>query len=130
MKIRILLTISAFVLFAATFASAATPLVKGNIPFQFNAGGKVLPAGQYEFSTDDPGKLVTVRSVPAGSSSMVTVLTRLAAGIHTTAADAHIVFDKVGETYTLSEIWVPGVDGYLLNVVKSKHEHKIVDEPR
>jgi hypothetical protein len=129
-KTRILVTIGMFVLFATTFAYAADPLIKSSIPFQFNAGGKVLPAGQYEFTADNQAKMVTVRSTPAGSSSMVMVVTRMAAGIHTTPADAHIVFDKVGETYTLSEIWVPGMDGFLLNVIKTKHEHKIIDVQR
>jgi hypothetical protein len=130
MKNKLLLTISMFVLFATTFAYAAEPVAKGNIPFQFKAGDKVLPAGQYEFVPDNQAKLMTVRSTPAGPSAMVIVLTRLAAGIHTTAADSHVVFDKVGDTYTLSEVWVPGADGFLLNVVKSKHEHKIIDVPR
>jgi hypothetical protein len=129
-KTRILLTIGTFVLFATTFAYAADTLVKGNIPFQFKAGDKVLPAGQYEFASDNQGRIVTVRSTPAGSSTMVMVFTRLAAGIHTTATDSHVVFDKVGDTYTLSEVWVPGMDGFVLNVVKSKHEHKIIDVPR
>jgi hypothetical protein len=116
-------------LFATTFVYAADSLVKGDIPFEFKAGGKALPAGHYEFTSDNQGKLVIVRSTPTGSSSSVMVITRMAAGIHTTPADAHIVFDKVGDTYTLSEIWVPGMDGFLLNALKSKHEHKIIDEP-
>jgi hypothetical protein len=129
-KTRILLTIGTCALFATTFVHAADTLVKGNIPFEFHAGSKVLPAGQYEFTSDDSRRTVTLHGAPAGSSAVVLVLTRLAAGIHTTPADSHIVFDKVGETYTLSEIWVAGMDGFLMNIVKTKHEHKIIDVPR
>ena len=57
------------------------------------------------------------------------VLTRLAAGIHTTKQDAHVVFDKVGDKYTLSEIWIPGIDGFVLNMIKETHEHKILNVP-
>ena len=57
------------------------------------------------------------------------VLTRTAGAIHNTPADAHLVFDKVGEAYTLSEIWFPGTDGYMLNILKEQHEHRVVDVP-
>lgn len=127
MKTKALLTAGVFVLLASTIAYAG-PLATGSIPFEFRAGGKVLPAGQYEFSSDNQGGVVTVRG--AKTSAMVTVLTRLGAGIHTTAGDSHIVFDKLGETYTLSEIWTPGVDGFALNMEKRPHEHKMIDVPR
>jgi hypothetical protein len=58
------------------------------------------------------------------------VQTRLGAAIHTTKQDSHIVFDKVGEVYTLSEVWIPGTDGWLLFSTKGKHEHKTIDVPR
>jgi beta-xylosidase len=61
---------------------------------------------------------------------MALIQTRIAAGIHTSAQDAHIVFDKVGNSYLLSEIWAPGIDGYMLNVTKEKHEHMIVNTPK
>jgi hypothetical protein len=60
----------------------------------------------------------------------VPILTLLGAAIHTSKQDAHIVFDKVGEVYTLSEIWIPGEDGLLLVATKGKHEHKTIDVPR
>ena len=67
--------------------------------------------------------------VTDGSKDMAVaqVLTRLAAGMHTSPADGHVVFDKIGDVYTLAEIWIPGQDGYVLAVTKAKHEHRIVN---
>jgi hypothetical protein len=55
------------------------------------------------------------------------VLTRMAAGIHTTPRDAHVVFDKVGDQYWLAEIWIPGEDGIDLHNTTLKHEHRIIN---
>ena len=54
------------------------------------------------------------------------ILTTLAAPSHSTTDHAHIVFDRVGDAYTLSELWLPGSDGLLVHVTKGKHEHQIV----
>jgi hypothetical protein len=129
-KTKILLTISMFALLATTFAYGAEPLAKASIPFQFMAAGKVLPAGEYEFASDVRTGVVRIVSTPRGSAAIAPIITRLGAGMHTTPVDAHLVFDKVGDTYTLSEIWVPNLDGFLLHATKGKHEHKIVDVPR
>ena len=71
-------------------------IVEATIPFAFNVEGKVLPAGQYEFT-------------PAANLATL------------------IVFDKVGDVFTLSEIWVPGLDGFMLHMTKEAHEHRIVN---
>jgi hypothetical protein len=104
--------------------------VKADIPFQFTAGGKVYPAGEYTFTGGGgtQGEKFTILG-PGNASGLVVVLTRTAGGIHTTPEDAHVVFDVTGDTHTLSEIWIPGVDGYVLHVTKEKHTHKIVNVP-
>jgi len=128
MRVTKLLSIVLFTVSTITLAYGAAWEIKGKVPFQFTAGKTVLPAGDYEFIPDPTMGLVRV-STPKGSAVVVQVVTRLAAGIHTTAADAHAVFDKVGNTYTLSEIWLPDEDGFLLHVTKGAHEHHIVNIP-
>ena len=54
-------------------------------------------------------------------------MTRLSGEIHTTPQDAHLVFDKVGDTYLLSELWIPGKDGYLPQITKGAHEHIVLN---
>ncbi len=129
MKTKILMAIIGLALFAMTPAFAAEPL-KAQIPFQFTAGSKLLPAGEYEFRIDYDASVVTVTSSSKGDTSIVVFLTRLAAAQHSTATDAHIVFDKVGDAYTLSELWEPNAEGVLVYATKGKHEHHVVHVPR
>jgi hypothetical protein len=99
---------------AVTSGYAQTQLlVTGKIAFPFKVATKTFPPGEYDF-VRDPTKQV-IRVVAGGKTvALVPILTRLAGAIHTTPKDSHIVFDKVGATYSLSEIWVPGQDGYML----------------
>jgi len=131
MKTRTLLTLSLLTLLVAASAYAQAPLVLANIPFSFMVEKQPLPAGQYEFTPImERGVMRVVDVDKKGEAVFAPIITRLAAGMHTTPKDAHIVFDKVGDAYTLSEIWVPGEDGYLLHATKGKHEHHIVNVPK
>jgi hypothetical protein len=121
---------SLLTLLTAGLVYGQSKVLKADIPFAFNSAGKTLPAGPYEFFADS-GK-ATMRIVGAGKGNAVLALvqTRMAAEIHTTQNDSHVVFDKVGDVYTLSEVWVPGQDGWMLHLTKGKHEHKVVDAPK
>lgn len=125
---RILTTLSFAALLAigGTRAFAAEPL-KADIPFAFNAGveGKPFPAGAYEFDIAREEDKVSIHG-PGGVVAGETIVTSLAAPSHSTADHAHLVFDKVGDTYTLSELWLPGSEGLLVHVTKGRHEHQIV----
>lgn len=113
---------------AMTLAYGEDWAIQGNIPFQFAAGKSAMPSGDYEFIPDPREPLVRIQP-DHGPAIALPVITRLAAGIHSTATDAHVVFDKVGFSYVLSEIWLPGEDGYLLHATKVQHEHQVVHLP-
>ncbi len=135
MRTKIVVLLSLATLLALPFAYGQQEELElaGKIPFQFTASGKVLPAGEYRFVAP-AGKLEVVRVTPAGKreseSVVVAVITRLAGGIHTSRQDAHIVFDVVGNTHILSEIWGATGDGFLLESTNQMHQHRIVDIPR
>ncbi len=128
-RTRLVVLVGFVGLLAAVSAYGQTETVKGTIPFQFTAEGKVYPAGEYTFTLNNMQDSFTIRG-PQHVTGGAMVLTRLAAGIHTTPQDAHIVFDKLADTYVLSEIWIPGMDGFVLHVTKEKHQHRIVNVPR
>jgi hypothetical protein len=128
MRTKLLFTLSLFTLLAITLAFGQTTRVIAKVPFAFIASGKTLPAGQYEFLAE--GEVMRVVGASKGNAVIVPVLTRLGAGIHTSKQDSHVVFDEVAGVYTLSEIWLPGEDGWLLSATKGKHQHKTVDVPR
>ena len=130
MKRSVVMALSLIAFLAVTSGYAqAQVMVTGKIAFPFTVGAKTLPPGQYDFVRDASASVIRVVS---GNKNMAlaTIITRLAGAIHTTPKDSHIVFDKVGDTYMLSEIWVPGQDGYMLLSTKGQHEHAVVDVPR
>ena len=125
MRIKIL--VASLFLFSTVAATFAQKSLQANIPFAFKVGDKQLPAGNYQFTRDTNDQ--SIRVVSQKDSAVTLVLTRLAAGIHTTPQDAHVVFDKMGEQYWLAEIWIPGIDGFDLHNMTEKHEHRIIDMP-
>lgn len=129
MKTRNLLFISLLTLLSALSVYAQSHAVRAKIPFAFSAAGKRFPAGQYDFFPNEGSPIIKMASEDGKISVLITALTRTAGAIHNTPEDAHVVFDKMGETYVLSELWVPGIDGYVLSTTKEKHEHHVVNVP-
>ena len=106
---------------AGSLAWAVGP-VSATIPFSFIVKDKEMPAGRYEILTEgrDEGALV-VRNMESGAKVMVLVIERLA---DTGAKEAKIVFDKTedGKSY-LSEVHLPGKDGFLVGIAKGRETH-------
>ncbi len=122
MKLAVLVATAALAAAPSVFAA---DILKVDVPFPFQVEGKTLPAGAYEFKIDISADTVEV-SAP-GTGAVALVITRLAAPPHPGSNEhAHIVFDKVGTTYTLSELWEPGTDGFLVHATKGKHEHHVI----
>jgi hypothetical protein len=55
---------------------------------------------------------------------LLSCFTRL--GRHDRDAEPEIVFDKLGGKFLLSEVWLPGQDGYLLLTTKEQHDHAVL----
>ena len=113
------------VLGVASLASAQDDVLEANVPFAFHVNDRTLPAGQYELRIDWADRRVTVIG-GQHAPTMELFVTTLAASPHTTATDVRVVFDKVGTTYTLSELWAQGVDGVLLHATEGQHEHEVL----
>lgn len=119
-------TLGLIVLLAATFAYGVPFSVKAKIDFPFSVAGKVLAAGDYEFTRADAGMVFRVEDMNK-NGSLAPIITRLTREMHAMPNAAYLVFDKVGEDYMLSEIWAPGEDGYLLLATTGTHTHKVVE---
>jgi len=130
MRTKMLATLSLAVLLSAAYALAQTKSIHANIPFPFTVEGKAFPAGSYDFARNANNQSIEIIGIDKKQSGGALVITRLGVGIHTTPQDAHIVFDKVGDTYFLSELWYWDIDGFLLRATKEKHEHRAVDVPK
>jgi hypothetical protein len=126
-SVRIGLAIATLVAAFTGFATgtyAQDPVrARVTVDFPFVAGGKDMPAGNYEFSVS--GSRANVRATSGqGRTVTMTVITRL--GRHDADTEAELVFDKADGKSILSELWFPGSDGYLLVHGTADHEHKVV----
>jgi hypothetical protein len=82
---------------------AQTITLKGNVPFDFHMGKVDMPAGEY--TVHQSGSLVTVRTAQGRhvSAMYLTLPTPAPAG----RADGALVFNRYGDDYFLTKIWVP-----------------------
>ncbi len=118
-------TLGLMLLLAAAIAYGVPFTVKANIDFPFTVENKMLDAGEYTFTRDDAGTFFRVEGMD-NKGVLAPIITRLSAANQAKPVTAHLVFDKVGETYLLSEIWIAGEDGYLVLATKGEHMHKVV----
>ena len=102
MKTQLLQTVIAtLTLAAAGYAQSAKPL-QVNVPFNFVAGSRTLPAGQYTFSQPVNTSAVAIRS--AGSPQGAVMLTnRLESPGRQEIGK--VVFHRYGDRYFLAEVW-------------------------
>jgi hypothetical protein len=102
MKTNLIQTaVATLALAAAGYAQSAQEL-KVNVPFEFVAGSRTLPAGQYTTSQAGNPNAVVIRSV-AGAPGVVMVASRVKSpGRHEIGK---LVFHRYGNRYFLSEVW-------------------------
>jgi hypothetical protein len=93
-------------LLAATLGWTQSSRFQANIPHEFTAAGKLLPAGQYEFFYDAPNKIVKVVS-QKGCVVVLPVIGMLSAAKNPTSERIHITFNSNGngKGRVISELW-------------------------
>jgi hypothetical protein len=83
-----------------------------NIGFEFSAGDTTFPAGNYELSPGKPTQFtMTIRNVDGGKTSVAHISSRLAPR---NSGKAELVFDQEAGKMYLSEVHIPGTDGYYI----------------
>lgn len=105
----------------------AQDAITAKIPFAFVTMDRTQPAGTYEFRLTDRDEAVEFTG-PDHNGGILGVMTRLGVPDFTSSQPGRVVFDKVGETYYLSEIWLPGAEGFLVHAERSKHSHTTVKD--
>lgn len=93
---------------APTALAQTTPVAKADIPFDFVAGQRVMPAGTYEITHSD--NLLELRATDQKAAEFLSV--HAAYTMHTPSGSS-LVFDRRGDKYFLRQIWTAGNhDGY------------------
>ena len=113
-------------LLMAGSAIAQTVRVHGNIPFNFSAGGKTLPAGAYDVGTlnNGDGKMLLLQARDGNAHMIVSSN----AAIATKCPEKSVlVFNRYGGQYFLSEIWVAGETSGR-HLAKSSREKELAKE--
>jgi hypothetical protein len=119
-------TIAAVALTAfAPAASAQSGTLKFKIPFDFYAGGTLMPAGEYSISTDNVAKATQIYD---RAGHVTTVLHTASIG---RAIDNHrMVFNRYGTMTFLSEVqWATSDTGFRLRESKLERETRLVTPP-
>jgi hypothetical protein len=135
MKRQTSATVLALAFFFVAGVAPAIAQADFKVPFPLQAGGKKLGAGDYAVLKPAGGGLV-LRQASTGKETPIAVIERIAQPVPP-VVEPRLVFDEVGDfapsyteymtVYVLSEVWLPGEDGYRVHVTKGAHKTKTVN---
>jgi hypothetical protein len=116
-------TVAVFMILASCGLFAYASIAKFTISHDFIADGKEYLAGDYEISQQGESvSRLALRNLKTNETFSVNVITRLA---QSKDDQSSVTFDKVGDTYYLSEVHIAGVDGFHLQGAPGHHQHTI-----
>src|ERR1700745_2833303 len=95
-----LAAVTIFAALACTGLRAQTVDLWATIPFDFNAGDKLMPAGKYLIQ--EKGYLSIFHGVDNGSPNVILMT---ATGERSTSREARLDFHRYGNRYFLTTIW-------------------------
>ena len=126
-----LITTVAVALFLATLTVASVRAQNaGNmavtIPFDFAVSSKTLPAGEYYVRRTIEGPRIVMRISTKDNAQSVYFSTRPAQG-RDIQAESKLVFNKYGDQYFLSQVWISG-RSYGDELVKNRRERLLQRE--
>ena len=106
---------------------STVPGIQVNVPFAFQVGDTTLPAGKYEIKAvgDNEPNVLEIRN-DNGGKSIVFETQDAQKREDEVAKTTELVFDKVGDQYFLSQVWVAGTPTGS-ELAKSKMEKSLED---
>jgi len=112
--------IAAFAIAVPVVHAQSQITLSANVPFAFSVDGKQLPAGDYEVR--DVASRATLIETKAGDARVMGIY---AYAGPSKAGETKLVFDKIGDSYFLREIWT-STRGQGLSVPKSNLEKEVM----
>lgn len=122
------LAAAALLVVAHPSVSRAQDVMFINVDYQFVVHGRTMPAGTYVLwlNPNMTDFTLTQTDTPAPAESIAfETMTRLPA-MKPPRGEAHVVFEKEGDNYVLSEIWMPSEDGWLVYPTTGQHMRRTV----
>jgi len=108
MKTRALVmaAVMALTAMATTRVAQAQNAMAVNVPFDFVAGGKTLPAGEYTVRASGAGNtLILIDRQDASVSALI--ITHAVVSLDT-QTESKLIFNRYGDRYFLSQVWSEG----------------------
>ena len=103
---------------ATSLMAQSKPLIKVNVPFDFVAGAKTLPAGEYQVHAEQ-SNVVLIQSMDSKSNMNLIAHSAQDRQMDGVAA---LRFNRYGDRYFLSEIWTGGDVGRQLPKSRAEKE--------
>ena len=123
--IALLVLVGSMAVAAQAQTSGRTQLI-ANIPFQFNAGNKTLPAGEYsvrQINPDSDHSVLLLSSRDGNASAMIQVDSVIGKAQET----AKLIFHRYGNKYFFAQAWIDG-DNTGMQAPRSKAERAAESE--
>jgi len=114
-KLVILATLS---LAATSLVAQSKPVITANVPFNFMAGRKMLPAGEYRIQTERPN-VVLIQSRDSKTNANLTAHSAQNTQMSGVAA---LRFNRYGDRYFLSQVWTGSDRGQELPKSRAEKE--------
>jgi hypothetical protein len=110
--------LAALSLVATSLVAQSKPPIKVSVPFNFVAGAKTLPAGEYQVQADGPS-VVWIRSADFKTNLNLISNSAQNAQMYGVAA---LKFNRYGDRYFLSQIWMGSNLGQELPKTRAERE--------
>jgi len=99
--------------------------IRANIPYAFVVNNTTLPGGTYVITVDDPyGSDTSVLEIRSANGKTAVLFDTDPITGPRLAPQTELVFDKIGDTYFLSKVFLKG-DGGGNQVLKSKTQRRL-----
>ncbi len=131
MKTRVAIALSVVCILAVALAygQSRSAIARVDIPFKFMVGKTEMPAGKYEFWSQEQRTQLLLRNLDTSKATFVFVIERLAETSPLEKHKARVVFDTVGDQKSLSELWpADNEDGFLVGITKGEEKHEVLTQ--
>jgi hypothetical protein len=99
--------------------------IRANIPYSFVVNNTTLPAGTYVITVAAPyGTDLTVLEIRSANAKTAVLFDTESAAVPGRATQTELVFDKIGDTYFLSKVFLKGDEGGN-QLLKSKMQRRL-----